>query len=131
MHEQLPLRCYYAGFIWVSCRWFLRQPLSTFSYLILFSSSREPNANHDTIAPYLLKGPVDENGICFDFIKEAIKRFDDDEAFPAIFNNAMVKLSTQLSGLSMSDEYKPYVQVSLLIISFNNERQQFAYISLS
>lgn len=48
-----------------------------------------------------------------DFIKEAIKRFDDDEAFPAIFNDAMVKLSTQLSALSMSDEYKPYVQVSL------------------
>lgn len=78
-----------------------------------FSSSREPNPNHDTIAPYLLKGPIDEGGICLDFIKEAIKRFDDDEAFPAIFNDAMVKLSTQLSGISMSDEYKPYVQVSL------------------
>ncbi|UKZ89853.1 uncharacterized protein TrAFT101_004894 [Trichoderma asperellum] len=79
---------------------------------------REPNANHDTIAPYLLKGPVDENGICFDFIKEAIKRFDDDEAFPAIFNDAMVKLSTQLSGLSMSDEYKPYVQALLTYTRF-------------
>ncbi|KAK4061306.1 hypothetical protein Trihar35433_9633 [Trichoderma harzianum] len=71
---------------------------------------REPNPEHDTIAPYLLRGPVDEGGICFDFIKEAIKRFDDDETFPAIFNDAMVKLSTQLAGLSMGDEYKPYVQ---------------------
>lgn len=77
-----------------------------------FSFSREPNPEHDTIAPYLLRGPVDEGGICFDFIKEAIKRFDDDETFPAIFNDAMVKLSTQLAGLSMGDEYKPYVQVS-------------------
>ncbi|GFP58427.1 ubiquitin conjugation factor E4 [Trichoderma asperellum] len=83
---------------------------------------REPNANHDTIAPYLLKGPVDENGICFDFIKEAIKRFDDDEAFPAIFNDAMVKLSTQLSGLSMSDEYKPYVQPEVIKSYFPGSR---------
>ncbi|KAM0261933.1 hypothetical protein ACHAQJ_001936 [Trichoderma viride] len=74
---------------------------------------REPNADHDTIAPYLLRGPVDDGGICFDFIKEAIKRFDDDEAFPAVFNDAMVKLSAQLTGLSMGDEYKPYVQLPL------------------
>ncbi|PON20702.1 ubiquitin conjugation factor E4 B [Trichoderma gamsii] len=79
---------------------------------------REPNPNHDTIAPYLLKGPIDEGGICLDFIKEAIKRFDDDEAFPAIFNDAMVKLSTQLSALSMSDEYKPYVQALLTYTRF-------------
>ncbi|UKZ81935.1 hypothetical protein TrVFT333_009713 [Trichoderma virens FT-333] len=71
---------------------------------------REPNPEHDTIAPYLLRGPIDEGGICFDFIKEAIKRFDDDETFPAIFNDAMVKISTQLSGMSMGDEYKPHIQ---------------------
>jgi ubiquitin conjugation factor E4 B len=91
----------------------LRRFPNHFSYLILLSSSREPNADHDTIAPYLLRGPIDDGGICIDFIKEAIKRFDDDETFPAVFNDAMVKLSTQLSGLSMGDEYKPYVQVSL------------------
>jgi ubiquitin conjugation factor E4 B len=75
--------------------------------------SREPNPEHDTIAPYLLRSPIDEEGICLDFIKEAIKRFDDDEAFPAIFNDAMVKISTQLASMSMGDDYKPHVQVSL------------------
>src|SRR3712207_2795192 len=77
-----------------------------------FFFSREPNPEHDTIAPYLLRSPVDEEGICLDFIKEAIKRFDDDEAFPAIFSDAMVKISTQLAGMSMGDDYKPHVQVS-------------------
>lgn len=61
--------------------------------------------------PYLLKGYADENGLCFDFIREAIKRFDEDEAFPALFSDAMVKISGQLAKLSLGDDYKPYVQV--------------------
>lgn len=72
--------------------------------------------------PYLLKGIQDDVGLCFDFIREATKRFDDDEAFPALFNDAMVNISSQLSALSLGDDYKPYVQVgvplsSLAIIS--------------
>ena len=74
---------------------------------------RESNPEHDTLAPYLLKGVADENGLDFDFIQEAIKRFEDDEAFPAVFNDAMVRLSSQLNQLSMGDDYKPYVQVCL------------------
>lgn len=92
--------------------WFIA-PFDIFSITDAFLFSREPNPEHDTIAPYLLRSPIDEEGICFDFIKEAIKRFDDDEAFPAIFNDAMVKISTQLAGMSMGDDYKPHVQVSL------------------
>lgn len=56
---------------------------------------------------------MDDDGIDFDFIKEAIKRFDDDEAFPGIFNDAMVAISTSLSKMSMEDDCKPHVQVSL------------------
>jgi ubiquitin conjugation factor E4 B len=74
-------------------------------------SRREPNPNHDTLVPHILKGPYDENGLDIEFYKEAIKRFDDDDAFPALFNSAMVKISTKLSTMSMEDEYKPYVQV--------------------
>lgn len=77
----------------------------------LTSNRRASNPEHDTLAPYLLKGVVDENGLDFDFIQEAIKRFEDDDAFPAVFNDAMIQLSGQLNQLSMGDDYKPYVQV--------------------
>lgn len=78
---------------------------------------RDPNPRHDSLAPYLLKGTQDDGGLCFDFIREAVKRLDEDEAFPALFNEAMVRLSSQLSTLSLGDDYKPYVQVSLQWIS--------------
>lgn len=52
-----------------------------------------------------------EDGIDLEFYKEAIKRFDDDEAFPALFNDAIVTISTKLGTISMEDEYKQYVQV--------------------
>lgn len=74
-------------------------------------SSREPNPKHDTLAPYLLHGVQDENGLCFDFIREAIRRFDEDESFPALFNNAMIEISTELSAMTLSSNFKPYVQV--------------------
>lgn len=72
---------------------------------------REPNPKHDTLVPFLLRGIQSEDGLCLEFIKEAVKRFDEDEAFPGIFTDAMVKISTKLSTMSMNDDYKPYVQV--------------------
>lgn len=72
---------------------------------------REPDPRHDTLVPYLLKSIQDENGLCFNFIQEAIKRFDDDEAIPALFNDAMVQISSKLGTMTMNDDYKPYVQV--------------------
>jgi ubiquitin conjugation factor E4 B len=84
---------------------------NTLYKLLTSSCRRSPNPKHDTIVPYLLRGPTDENGLCFDFIQEAIKRFDDDEGFPAIFNDAMVQISNQLAQMSMGDNYKPHVQV--------------------
>ncbi|KID88629.1 ubiquitin fusion degradation protein 2 [Metarhizium guizhouense ARSEF 977] len=79
---------------------------------------RDPNPQHDTLVPYLLKGIQDDGGLCFDFIREAIKRFDEDEAFPALFNDAMIKISSQLSTLSLGDEYKPHVQALLTYTRF-------------
>ncbi|KAG5991986.1 hypothetical protein E4U43_003885, partial [Claviceps pusilla] len=79
---------------------------------------RDPNPQHDSLAPYLLKGIQDDGGLCFDFIREAIKRFDEDEAFPALFNEAMVRLSSQLSNLSLGDDYKPYIQALLTYTRF-------------
>jgi ubiquitin conjugation factor E4 B len=82
--------------------------------------SRDPNPQHDTLVPYLLKGIQDDGGLCFEFIKEATKRFDEDEAFPALFSEAMVKISALLRPLSLEDDYKPYVQVG----SFNLQRMR-------
>ncbi|KAH6885763.1 ubiquitin elongating factor core-domain-containing protein [Thelonectria olida] len=79
---------------------------------------REPNPKHDTIVPYLLKGVQTDEGLCFDFIREAIKRFDEDEAIPGIFNNAMVQISTELGKMSMDDDYKPYIQALLTYTRF-------------
>ncbi|KAG5750286.1 hypothetical protein H9Q69_006428 [Fusarium xylarioides] len=79
---------------------------------------RSPNPKHDTLMPYLLKGVQDENGLCFNFIQEAIKRFDDDEAFPALFNDAMVQISNKLGTISMDQDYKPYIQAILTYTRF-------------
>lgn len=79
---------------------------------------RDPNPRHDSLAPYLLKGVQDDGGLCFDFIREAIKRFDEDEAFPALFNDAMVTLSSQLSALSLEDDFKPYIEALLTYARF-------------
>jgi ubiquitin conjugation factor E4 B len=58
-----------------------------------------------------LRGVLDENGLDLEFYKEAIKRFDDDEAVPSLFTDSMVKISTRLGAMSMEDDYRPYVQV--------------------
>ncbi|KAL6357451.1 hypothetical protein LRP88_07618 [Fusarium phalaenopsidis] len=79
---------------------------------------RDPDPRHDTLVPYLLKGVLDDNGLCFNFIQEAIKRFDDDDAIPALFNDAMVQISSKLGTLSMNDDYKPYVQAMLTYARF-------------
>ncbi|KFA49317.1 hypothetical protein S40293_04161 [Stachybotrys chartarum IBT 40293] len=80
--------------------------------------NREPNPDHDTLVPYLLRAVNDDNGLCFDFIREAIKRFDDDEAFPALFNNAIVQMSETLSKMSMEADYKPYIRALLTYTRF-------------
>lgn len=53
----------------------------------------------------------DEGGLDYEFIKEAVKRLDEDEAIPALFNDAMVAISAKLSTMSMDEDYKPCVQV--------------------
>lgn len=108
MHEQLPFCVDHAGPVRVSRAVTLRK--STLTAVC----RRDPDPRHDTLVPYLLKGVLDDNGLCFNFIQEAIKRFDDDDAIPALFNDAMVQISSKLGTLSMNDDYKPYVQVRLM-----------------
>lgn len=78
---------------------------------LLTSDSREPNPSHDSLMPYILRSVLDENGIDLEFYKDAIKRFEEDDAVPALFTDSMVKISSKLGTLSMEDDYKPYVQV--------------------
>ncbi len=77
--------------------------------------SRESDAHQDLLAPYILRGLDHEEGVCLDFIKEAISRFPEDDQYAAVFTDAMVKLSTDLSKLTMNDDYKSYMDVSVAI----------------
>ncbi|KAJ5889952.1 hypothetical protein N7504_010762 [Penicillium tannophilum] len=61
-----------------------------------------------TLAPYLLVDPEDERGVDFEFISEAVKRFEEDESVKPAFIAAVEELSTSLSGMDINDDYKPY-----------------------
>lgn len=53
-----------------------------------------------------------DEGICLDFMKEAIARFPEDDSYPVIFSQALYKLSQDLAKLTMNDDCKPYMDVS-------------------
>lgn len=74
-------------------------------------NSREPNPKHDTLVPYLLRDIDHDHGICLDFLQEAVSRLSEDESVIDIFVQAMVDISTQLSKLTMNDDYKSHVNV--------------------
>lgn len=74
---------------------------------------REARADHDTLVPYLLRDMEHESGLCLDFLQEAVSRFAEDDSLPEVFVKAMVDISSRLSKLTMNDDYKPYVGVSL------------------
>ncbi len=79
---------------------------------------REANPQHDTLAPYLLRGIDHESGVCLDFFTEAMSRMDEDDTIGPLFTKAMVDLSSKLSGLTMNDDYKPYVNVLMTYSKF-------------
>ncbi|KAI5458136.1 ubiquitin elongating factor core-domain-containing protein [Mariannaea sp. PMI_226] len=89
-----------------------------FSFIMPDLYGRQPNPRHDTLVPYLLKGVQADDGLCLDFIREAVKKFDEDEEIPALFVNAMLQISGRLSQLCMDDDYKPYVQALLTFTRF-------------
>ncbi|KAJ4424226.1 Ubiquitin conjugation factor E4 [Gnomoniopsis sp. IMI 355080] len=79
---------------------------------------REARADHDTLVPYLLRDMDHENGLCLDFLQEAVSRFPEDDSLPDIFVKAMVDISSRLSKLTMNDDYKPYVNALKLYSKF-------------
>lgn len=67
--------------------------------------------------PYLLRDMDHENGICLDFLQEAVARFADDDSLSEVFVKAMVEISTRLSKLTMDDNYKPHVNVRSALVT--------------
>jgi ubiquitin conjugation factor E4 B len=65
----------------------------------------------DSLTPYLILDPEDEKGICYDFLTEAVARFNEDDTVKPMLIKAVAGLSSQLSNMTMNDNYKPYVQV--------------------
>lgn len=92
------------------------------SLVLTLRISREPNPKHDTLVPYLLRDIDHESGICLEFIQEAVARIPDDESILDLFVTAMVDISTQLSTMSMNNDYRPHVNVScsLFELSLSN-----------
>lgn len=56
--------------------------------------------------------PEDDKGIDFEFINEAVRRFDEDDSVKPAFISAVEQLSAQLSSMDVNDDYKPYAIVS-------------------
>ena len=61
--------------------------------------------------PYLLCNGDSDQGICTDFIEEALSRTDEDDTILPIFTVAMVQISEELSKMNMNQDYKPYINV--------------------
>ncbi|KAL2263711.1 hypothetical protein VTK26DRAFT_5467 [Humicola hyalothermophila] len=80
--------------------------------------SREPNPQHDTLVPYLLREVENEEGLGMDFIGEAVSRLEEDDTIAPLFTKAMVDISSKLSAMSMNDDYKPYVNALLTYSRF-------------
>lgn len=74
--------------------------------------SREPNAHHDSLVPYLLREVESEHGLCMEFFGEAVARLNEDETIGPLFTKAMVDISNKLATMNMNDDYKPCVSVS-------------------
>ena len=87
---------------------------------MLTASRRDPNPDHDTLVPYLLRGVGADDGICLDFVTEAVSRFEDDEdnQISGLFTSAMVEISSKLSGMTLNDEYRSSMDVLLTFVRF-------------
>ena len=61
--------------------------------------------------PYLLRDVESDQGLCMEFLQEAIARMKEDDSIEPLFTQAMVDISVKLATMSMNDPYKPYIDV--------------------
>ncbi|KAI9793503.1 MAG: hypothetical protein M1816_007935 [Peltula sp. TS41687] len=66
-----------------------------------------PTSN--ALAQHLLVDPEDDRGLCHDFLTEAVRRFGEDDSMKEALVGAVEELSRQLAGMTMNDNYKPYI----------------------
>jgi ubiquitin conjugation factor E4 B len=69
----------------------------------------EEAADTSPLVEHFLSDPEKDTGICPDFLAEAVSRFPEDQSIRDALVSALEQLSAQLAGLTMNDEYKPYV----------------------
>ncbi|KAJ2983669.1 hypothetical protein NUW58_g6211 [Xylaria curta] len=79
---------------------------------------RDPNPDHDSLVPYLLRNHDNEDGVCLDFFTEAVSRINEDDTIAPIFTEAMVILSSRVAEMTMNDDYKPYINCLLTYSRF-------------
>ena len=65
------------------------------------------------LLPHLLVDSEDDRGLCHDFLQELASRFAEDETAQEAIVWAVENLSQALAKMTMNDNYKPYVLVSL------------------
>ncbi|KAI1152934.1 ubiquitin elongating factor core-domain-containing protein [Nemania diffusa] len=70
---------------------------------------RDPDPNHDSLVPYLLRNHDNEDSVCLDFFTEAVSRINEDDTIAPIFCEAMVIMSNRVAKMTMNDDYKPYI----------------------
>ena len=73
------------------------------------------------LTPHLLVDPEDDRGICHDFLSEAVSRWPDDDTVQEAVVGAIEDLSRQLGKMTMNDNYKPYVLVSLILSTMHGD----------
>ncbi|KAJ5143935.1 uncharacterized protein N7515_002722 [Penicillium bovifimosum] len=61
-----------------------------------------------SLATYLIVDPEDDKGIDFEFINEAVRRFDEDDLVKPAFISAVEQLSAELVFKDINSDYKPY-----------------------
>lgn len=68
--------------------------------------------------PYLLLEGGEDRGICPDFLTEIVSRLDEDETVKPMLTKAVARLSEDLAKLTMNDNYKPHINVIIILIFF-------------
>ncbi|PVI07931.1 hypothetical protein DM02DRAFT_608538 [Periconia macrospinosa] len=61
------------------------------------------------LADHLLVDPENDQGICHDFLNEAVARFEDDDSVKDLLVGAIEELSRRLRKMTMNDDYRPYM----------------------
>lgn len=70
-----------------------------------YRSESTPNSS---LASYLLLDPEDDKGIDFEFINEAVRRFEEDDTIKPAFISAVEQLSAQLAEKDVNSDHQPY-----------------------